>query len=575
MDSRSSKTTDDAAPGQETGLSGLPGPDQRGGPESRGSLRGLGSLVTAGPPLLLALLLFAGGALQGFDDYLTALLYQWRAEDRAVFRPEIFVVKKDERTANLLNRNPGRREFASVLSFLGRSREERFGATEVRTCRLLEFQVGLPADDKPPVWLPTLVPGTRTATGTPTWFRLHEKDLGVLDRFLKFPTGPEALAPARWTEAIDELSRAGLAWQVRVLPNARTLIRLQLLVEIQPQAAVQIAPAAVIGFDFLLQGTQDADVDARLASAIRELECPLVLAAQKNEQLRGTMLVKTLKEGEGNASQGAGGARANGATQEAGGSATPGPIPARHPGTDGSATPGPGAAAPPKGSSASAPGPGTATPPGGSSAATPGALPSSVRGAPPPVTAAATPDFAPAATSDAPHAAAPGAAPGAAPARLLDLVPPETLPEDGFLASTTRVGFINTGIGRRGYLTGLPLFQARADGRGLAPSFCLAVATLALDRQDGGPVPGRYWEAMEQELQAIAEPVRTGTWRGGFRLLDRVIPTDETGTMEVTFFGSAQPNRTGRQIFPSASLFSSSTCSTTPTSSNRAASGWN
>ncbi|MFZ2958726.1 MAG: adenylate/guanylate cyclase domain-containing protein [Candidatus Ozemobacteraceae bacterium] len=128
------------------------------------------------------------------------------------------------------------------------------------------------------------------------------------------------------------------------------------------------------------------------------------------------------------------------------------------------------------------------------------------------------------------------------------------LPEKKFQSSKTEVGFINIGLGNRGFVNRVPVFQYLSGEDRLAPSFSLLSAVLFLEKN--GPVEfrGKYHEGMERELTRLLPIVKRGEDPVEFRLPDRTIPLDISGFMRINFFGAAQPDVAGKTVFPSASF---------------------
>ncbi|MFZ2960140.1 MAG: adenylate/guanylate cyclase domain-containing protein [Candidatus Ozemobacteraceae bacterium] len=172
-------------------------------------------------------------------------------------------------------------------------------------------------------------------------------------------------------------------------------------------------------------------------------------------------------------------------------------------------------------------------------------------------------------------------------------------PYERFLQGNAMTGFVDARYSQSRFITALPLFQEVDRSGRLEPSFCLLTAVQALDRVDAGvgipasiegshdevprneakngdgsslsvePLqnsssstnlasassqPGMFMQAMRRQLDQIADLRRKGLYKGGFQLLDRFIPTDTTGQMEVAFFGSVQKDSNGRSLLPAFSM---------------------
>ncbi len=131
----------------------------------------------------------------------------------------------------------------------------------------------------------------------------------------------------------------------------------------------------------------------------------------------------------------------------------------------------------------------------------------------------------------------------------------EILPDPVFLKNPqTRIGFVDVRSDSRAHVSRTPLFIRNKTTGALRPSFSLYIAVLALDHQSGKP--GHAFEtAMWAELARIEAQIRSRTYRGGFQLPDRFIPTDEKGDMELFFLGSTSPRAEHQPVFPSVSWY--------------------
>ncbi|RCK78796.1 MAG: Adenylate cyclase [Candidatus Ozemobacter sibiricus] len=114
-----------------------------------------------------------------------------------------------------------------------------------------------------------------------------------------------------------------------------------------------------------------------------------------------------------------------------------------------------------------------------------------------------------------------------------------SLPAEKFVTGPVRIGFINVGVGGKGFVSQIPVFVALPDGT-LGPAMSLVTAAIALDRTHGLTGSASYEVAMNEELRRIAPLVRSGEYKGGFTMRDIFIPTNEQGFMNVNFFGSTR-----------------------------------
>ncbi|MDD3001644.1 MAG: adenylate/guanylate cyclase domain-containing protein [Candidatus Riflebacteria bacterium] len=111
------------------------------------------------------------------------------------------------------------------------------------------------------------------------------------------------------------------------------------------------------------------------------------------------------------------------------------------------------------------------------------------------------------------------------------------MPHDKFLSGkNVSTGIINVGVSNKGFVSEVPLFFIDQKCGKLMPAFCLKIAMLALDR-DCKDEEG-YVEAMEKEFERIYQSVVDKTFVGPLTIKDRVIPVDRNGFMHIDFVGS-------------------------------------
>ncbi|MBF0544169.1 MAG: CHASE2 domain-containing protein [Candidatus Riflebacteria bacterium] len=237
-----------------------------------------------------SLFLFYARVLVNVDEYLTTLIFQLGYNEKSQ-KEKIVLIKKDEKTSALLAKNPGRREFASVIKFLGQTQQVPVIGNNEATLKLIDFRLGLFSSPNKPVFSLSW-PGTSNCENykNPSFFRFSENFAFVHD-FLQFPS--EALAsfsPSLKELSQDQIKKLGIFLEnirnlqakctFKVLPDAETIFSIILQLKIELPPSYEVPPANVIGLDFLLQGDHEKEEDDLLRSAIASSQIPIVLAAQ-------------------------------------------------------------------------------------------------------------------------------------------------------------------------------------------------------------------------------------------------------------------------------------------------------
>ncbi len=257
---------------------------------------------------LLSAGLFLTGAFQDLDEYLNALIFQWGYQ-RGNFQSELLIVKKDERTYSVIQSDPEerRREFASIIRFVGQPREQAMPGSGEASLDLLDVRLGWFAAGKNPQvqtsFSPPLIPSPDS-----TWlFRVTEQ----LHKAPLFITGLPSLKTIAsstrlfqreelfqgsreagellelWALSLQYLLALRTEYRFRIFPKPDTLFQFQWRLVLKLPESYFIPPARVIGVDFLLQGAKDRmpEIDAALRSALASSHAPVVLAAQSTVEV--------------------------------------------------------------------------------------------------------------------------------------------------------------------------------------------------------------------------------------------------------------------------------------------------
>ncbi|MBF0500148.1 MAG: CHASE2 domain-containing protein [Candidatus Riflebacteria bacterium] len=394
----------------------------------------------------LTTLLMLIGATEGIEDYLRALVIQ--AQDvKPPGEQPILIIRKDEETGFFVNRNPARRELASVIRLLGRSRRAQYPGERSRLLKLVDLRFGFfPPSNKATLVVPWigLTPSKQASAGI---FFTFTENLSRCADFMQFEFETVASGssvtnvswPALLPQFFENIHYMKLGFDIRLFPREGTFLSLAPTLSIELPADYPVDAARIISIDVILQGARLKEEDDLLAAAIHDSESPIILAGQCQSYSRErTQAMDALKKLSRIAT-------------------------------------------------------------------------SSVE------------------TDE------------------LKII----RPYEQLLQGSAMTGFVDARYSKNRYVTSLPLFQEVDKNGRLEPSYCLLTAVQALDRVGR---PGLFLQAMRSQLDQIAELRRKGVYEGGFQLVDRFIPTDTNGQMEVTFFGSGQKDSSGRSVLPSFSM---------------------
>lgn len=129
------------------------------------------------------------------------------------------------------------------------------------------------------------------------------------------------------------------------------------------------------------------------------------------------------------------------------------------------------------------------------------------------------------------------------------------MPAKKFIKPSVKLGMIDIAQGNKGYVTEIPLFTLIPSEKRLAPAFSLVTAMEALDQKSPNIATQSYIAEMNKELERIYPMVAAGKFRGDLTILDRTIPLNDQGRMLIKFIGSTQKNRFRHAAIPSVSFY--------------------
>jgi class 3 adenylate cyclase len=128
-------------------------------------------------------------------------------------------------------------------------------------------------------------------------------------------------------------------------------------------------------------------------------------------------------------------------------------------------------------------------------------------------------------------------------------------PANKFVKPGVKLGMIDVAAGNKSYVTEVPLFLNIPSEKRLEPSFSLLTAMLALDQAPDGVASESYVDAMYAEFSRIYPEVAAGKFRGPLKIIDRTIPVNAHGRMYLKYVGSTQKNNFKRAAIPSVSFY--------------------
>ncbi|PKL45533.1 MAG: hypothetical protein CVV41_00620 [Candidatus Riflebacteria bacterium HGW-Riflebacteria-1] len=121
------------------------------------------------------------------------------------------------------------------------------------------------------------------------------------------------------------------------------------------------------------------------------------------------------------------------------------------------------------------------------------------------------------------------------------------MPHAKFVTGNAETAMIDMGVGSKSFVTAAPVFILNEQTRQLLPSFSLKIAMLELDRQFPDKKPS-YSDEMNRALVDIYDSVASGTFGGPLVIHDRRIPVTSSGMMLIDFVGSTVRGSKGAAI---------------------------
>ncbi len=128
------------------------------------------------------------------------------------------------------------------------------------------------------------------------------------------------------------------------------------------------------------------------------------------------------------------------------------------------------------------------------------------------------------------------------------------LPQDRFIKDNSHVAMIDVSTGNKSYVTEIPLFVLDDRNNRLLPSFSLLTAMLTLDAKNPGEQPS-YRQAMEEELAKTFIQMQNNDFDSVIEIKDMAIPVNLQGRMLIDFVGSTLKGRFARPAIDSVSLY--------------------
>lgn len=128
------------------------------------------------------------------------------------------------------------------------------------------------------------------------------------------------------------------------------------------------------------------------------------------------------------------------------------------------------------------------------------------------------------------------------------------MPHEKFVKGNASMAVIDIALGSKSFVTMVPLFVANHHEKKLIPSFSLKIAMLELDRCHPELKPS-YTEEMNRVFSEIYDDVASGKFLGPLTIHDRIIPVDSRGMMLIDFYGSTSVGRHSYPRIGSVSLY--------------------
>lgn len=480
-------------------------------------------LRIGGISVIITLLLLFSGSLKNFDTYLTTLIFQ-NGFEKPNSKNNILIVKKDQATSELLQKNPGRSEFASLFRLLGKYQKTKYPGRDGLT-PVLSFEVGHFEKQKKYLISTSFSSWCNDTDEIDKYKKEHSefegysgfikireniwgkngstrdhpfkgnplKNLSNVNKPLLLPTiftdwtdngkdsvdldsvvktkGPDKPENegfskndllSRWTNVFFNLISSRITAKLKMFPAEKSLFKFTIyLRKKSPIKEYYVKPAAVIGFDFVLQGEKTKKDDAALVQAIKNCDCNVVLAqhTKKEEvflitQKEHLLASKTVPVVAGKNKK------------------------------------------------------------------------SSEKGA---------------ITLDG---------------SKVDTVTRKILPHKKFITSNVNLAMIDMSVGNKSFVTEVPLFVPDETAKKLEPSFSLMTSMIYLDYKNNTiNAPDGYVNSMYKKLDEIYPYYVKDEFRGPLKIKDISVPVDRNGRMLMDYVGSTKKGRMKQAAFSSASFY--------------------
>ncbi|MFZ5952311.1 MAG: adenylate/guanylate cyclase domain-containing protein [Candidatus Rifleibacteriota bacterium] len=139
--------------------------------------------------------------------------------------------------------------------------------------------------------------------------------------------------------------------------------------------------------------------------------------------------------------------------------------------------------------------------------------------------------------------------------RKKKLVTRVIMPDQRFIASSSHLGMIDISTGNKSFVTQVPVFSILPEKGKLEPSFALVTAMSALEDEKPQGATFSYLAEMYRALEDAYPAVVSGTFKGPLKIGDNEIPVDENGRLYLKYYGSTSKNRFRKAAIPSVSFF--------------------
>ncbi len=130
----------------------------------------------------------------------------------------------------------------------------------------------------------------------------------------------------------------------------------------------------------------------------------------------------------------------------------------------------------------------------------------------------------------------------------------QIMPHQRFMKNNVDMALIDVAMGNKGYVSEIPMFVISERDKRIYPTFSLKIAARALDKRHPEMQPG-YTEAMYAEFSRIYDSVVSGNFSGPLRINDLEIPVNSYGRMLIDFVGSTSRGKFQDLAIKSVSMY--------------------